>query len=279
MNEAQWVEVEANGAFHGCSIIGPTTGPLALLLHGFPDTPVTWRHLAPALVQRGYRVVTPALRGFAPTRVPSVGPAGPAVLGADANALHTALGGDERALLVGHDWGAAAAYAAVGSEAGRWSHVVTASWPPWPTAVDLASPAQMRRSWYVFLLQLPVAEQVIRADDFAFLDDLWADWAPGYDCAADVGRAKAALRSEAHLPLAIRHYRALFESGVEMPKVTVPLLYVHGARDGCIGVELVEGLDGHLVPGSQVVVLPEAGHFPQLEMPEAFAACVLDWTG
>lgn len=276
MSWARQITVRANGADHGCAVLGPEAAPLALLLHGFPDTPATWRHLAPMLVRRGFRVVAPALRGFAPTTAPPEGPAGAAVLGADANALHAALGGTEKAILIGHDWGAAAAYAASGRDPARWSRVIAASWPPHLAAVDLASPAQMRRSWYVFLLQLAVAEEVVRADDLAFVDGLWADWSPGHDRAEDVARAKAALRGAMHLPLAIRHYRTLFTDAAP-PALVAPLLYIHGARDGSIGAELLTRREVPLPEGSRVVVLPDAGHFPQLEAPEAFAACVLDW--
>ena len=46
-------------------------GPLALCLHGFPDSPHTWRHLLPALAAQGYRAVAPFMRGYAPTSVPT----------------------------------------------------------------------------------------------------------------------------------------------------------------------------------------------------------------
>ena len=42
-------------------------GPLALCLHGFPDSAWTWRHLLPALADAGFRAVTPSMRGYAPT--------------------------------------------------------------------------------------------------------------------------------------------------------------------------------------------------------------------
>ncbi|MES4793201.1 MAG: alpha/beta hydrolase, partial [Chloroflexota bacterium] len=87
-------------------------GPLALLLHGFPDTAHTWRHLLPELAAAGFRVVAPWMRGYAPSSLAPDDCYQSGALGADAIALHEALGGDTDAVLVGHDWGAVAAYAA-----------------------------------------------------------------------------------------------------------------------------------------------------------------------
>ena len=73
-------------------------GPLAVLVHGFPDTAWSWRHLMPALADAGYRVVAPFLRGYAPSAVPADGngQAGAAV--ADIGGLHEALGGGSLAV-------------------------------------------------------------------------------------------------------------------------------------------------------------------------------------
>ena len=80
------------------------SGPLALCLHGFPDTAHTWRHLLPALAGAGFRSVAPFMRGYAPTSVPPDGRYQTGALALDANALHDALGGDDAAVIIGHDW-------------------------------------------------------------------------------------------------------------------------------------------------------------------------------
>ncbi len=89
------------------------SGPLALLLHGFPDTPQTWDHARPALAAAGFRVVTPFMRGYAPSEIPKVEAYDADTLGRDALEIATALG-EEKFVLVGHDWGASAAYSAAG---------------------------------------------------------------------------------------------------------------------------------------------------------------------
>src|SRR3954464_10861758 len=150
------------------------TGPLALCLHGFPDSAHTWRHLLPALADAGYRAVAPFQRGYAPTGVPADGAYQIGALAADANALHEALGGAEDAVLIGHDWGAAATYAAAAHEPSRWRRTVAMSVPPFGAMVSsFLDYAQLRRSFYMFLFQTPLGEAAVAADGMAFLDRLW----------------------------------------------------------------------------------------------------------
>ena len=104
--------VEANGVQFAYLHAGDPSGPLALCLHGFPDSAHGWRHLLPALADAGYHAVAPFQRGYAPTSVPADGRYQTGALSVDANALHEALGGDGRAVIIGHDWGAPATFGA-----------------------------------------------------------------------------------------------------------------------------------------------------------------------
>ena len=99
--------VTANGLEFGYLSDGPPDGPLALCLHGFPDTAHTWRHLLPRLADAGYHAVAPFLRGYAPTSVPADGRYDTGTLALDVCALHEALGGGPDAVVIGHDWGSA----------------------------------------------------------------------------------------------------------------------------------------------------------------------------
>jgi len=105
--------VSANGVDFAVLTVGE--GPLALCLHGFPDTAHGWRHLLPALADAGYRAVAPFQRGYAPTSVPADGLFQSGVLGVDANALHAPLGATADAVIIGHDWGASGTHAAAAS--------------------------------------------------------------------------------------------------------------------------------------------------------------------
>src|SRR3954451_24404859 len=120
--------IEANGLTFAYLEDGPSDGRLALCLHGFPDSPHTFRFLLPALAQAGFHAVAPFMRGYAPTEVPADGQYHTGALVRDTNSLHGALAGHRPvdAVLIGHDWGATAAYGAAASQPDRWRRVVTA---------------------------------------------------------------------------------------------------------------------------------------------------------
>ncbi len=271
--------VSANGLEFAYLHDGPAGGPLALCLHGFPDTAHTWRHLLPRLADAGYHAVAPNLRGYAPTAVPANGRYDTGTLALDACELHDALGGGDDAVLIGHDWGAFAAYGAAAVQPDRWRRTVTAAVPP-PAAVaeGFFRFDQLRRSWYVFFFQTPLAEHAVSLDDHAFIDRLWADWSPGFDGSWDAARVKEALASPESLTAAIGYYRAMFSGPPDDPAAAAaqaaggtvppqPTLYLHGADDGCMGIDIIGPVDDLLAPGSETVVVEGAGHFLHLERP------------
>ena len=131
-------------------------GPLALCLHGFPDSASTWRHLLPVLARAGFRAVAPYMRGYAPTGLAPDGAYQLGALVADAVALHEALGGDERAVLIGHDWGAETAYGAAALAPERWRRLVTLAVPPLALDEQLFGDYdQLRRFFYLFFFETP----------------------------------------------------------------------------------------------------------------------------
>ena len=266
------------------------TGPLALLLHGFPDTARTWRHLLPALAGAGYHAVAPWLRGYAPSSVPADGRYQRGVIAQDACALHDALGDGSSAVLIGHDWGALAGYTATAWQPDRWSSLVALALPPMSSLLaGFMSYTQLRRSWYMFFFQSPMADAAVPADDLAFIDGLWADWSPGYDASDDLPAVKDALRAPENLTAALGYYRATLGDGYNDPALAeadnagflptpVRTLYLHGADDGCMGVEMVTDLSPHLpVEGSRVEIVPGTGHFLQLEDPATVNGLILDF--
>ncbi len=272
--------VTANGVDFAALTEGPEDGPLALCLHGFPDTAHTWRHLLPRLAGAGYRAVAPFLRGYAPTAVPADGRYDTGTLALDACALHEVLGGNGDAVLVGHDWGAFAAYGAAAHQPERWRRVVAAAVAPQASmAAGFFGFDQLKRSWYVFFFQTVLAEYAVGLDDFAFIDRLWADWSPGYDAAEDTALVKQGLGTPELLTAAISYYRAMFDGAPENPEAAAaqaasgtmgpqPTLYLHGADDGCMGVDAIGPVADFLAPGSEFVVVEGAGHFLHVERPD-----------
>jgi pimeloyl-ACP methyl ester carboxylesterase len=288
MNGIQQQTVSANGVEFSALTAGE--GPLALCLHGFPDSAHGWRHLLPELAAAGYRAVAPFQRGYAPTAVPADGRYQSGVLGVDANALHQALGGDADAVIIGHDWGASGTHAAAVLEPERWRKVVTMAVPPGP-AIAMAfmgNFAQLKRSWYMFFFQHPLSDLVVPSNDLSFIDHIWADWSPGYDAGADLEHVKASLRDPANLAAAIGYYRATLGDGLKDPALdaaqsatstvpTQPLLYLHGRNDGCIGVEVAELAQSMAPANVTFEYVDGAGHFLQLERPDVVNAKVLEF--
>jgi pimeloyl-ACP methyl ester carboxylesterase len=265
-------------------------GPLALCLHGFPDCAHTWDELLPALAERGFRAVAPWLRGYAPTEVPSDGRYQAGALVGDAIALHEALGGDGQAVIIGHDWGAIAAYGAAAAAPERWRRAVTLAIPPTAlTARALFDYDQLRLFWYQFFFTHPLAEQVVAGNDHAFIDRLWAEWSPGFEPPGErLEQVKEALRAGEHLTAALGYYRALYDPSRHDPALAElqqsllavppqPVLYLHGQDDGCVLASLGEGAEGYLSPGSRRTVVPGTGHFLHLEAPEVVIPAILEF--
>ena len=253
-------------------------GPLAICLHGFPDSAHTWRHLLPRLADAGYRAVAPFLRGYAPTEVPSDGRFQTAASAMDALALRDALGGGPDSVIIGHDWGAVITHIAANVRPDAFAKVVTMAVPP-GNAVGVAflsNLAQIKRSWYMFFFQHPFAAFVVGANDLAYIDMLWADWSPGFDATEELELLKPSLRDPANLQAALGFYRATLGAGYNDPALqsaqdmssTIPpqpLLYIHGRTDGCMGSEVAEFAAAELTPNARARFIDGAGHFMHLE--------------
>lgn len=258
-------------------------GPLALCLHGFPDSPHSYRHLMPALAGAGYRAVAPFMRGYAPTAIPANGSYTTTDLVADANGLHEALSGDEDAVLIAHDWGVAAGWGAPVHAPQRWRKVVILNIPPFPVFGQVAfTMEQIKRSYYFWFFQMAISDAIVAADDLAFLDYLWSTWSPGYDASDDLAKAKACLRDPANLAAALGYYRAMFnparlgtdEWAAEQAAAwgsipSQPTLYLHGTQDGCVAIDdaALADVAGLLAKGSEVAWVQGAGHFLLVEKP------------
>lgn len=268
------------------------TGPLALCLHGFPDSAHSWRHLLPALADAGYRAVAPFQRGYAPTAVPADGRYQTGMLATDAIAFHEALGGGEPGVIIGHDWGAPATYGAAVHAPDRWTKVVGMAVPPGGAvgAAFVTNLAQLKRSWYMFFFQHGLSDIVVANNDLAFIDMLWADWSPGHDGATDAAHVKDCLRDPAHLAAALGYYRATLGDGYIDPALgdvqiavqgvpSQPTLYLHGATDGCIGVEVAESARAMVGANVTIEIVDGCGHFLQVERPDVVNARILEFLG
>ena len=292
MSELREGRIEARGLGFPTLEAGPPDGPLVLCLHGFPDHPPSWRHLLPELGGAGYRAVAPWLRGYAASALPADGNCQSAAVSHDVLAMIEALG-RQRAALVGHDWGSVAATGAAILGPERVTRLVGMSVPHRTAgAAMLSQYDQIRRSFYIWFFQTPFADSVVAANDFDFMDRLWADWSPDYRLPdAEREALKATFRVPGVLSAALAYYRATFDPSKQDPalsadqaraaagNVEVESLYLHGSEDGCIGVEATEGMEAGFAKGLRKVVIEGAGHFLQLEAPERVNREVLDFLG
>ncbi|MEU9826310.1 alpha/beta fold hydrolase [Micromonospora chersina] len=269
-------------------------GPLALLLHGFPESgAATYRHLVPALARAGYRAVAPNMRGFAPSALP----VGEGILFddlvADALGLHDAFDGDGNAVIVGHDWGAATTWAAVTKEPERWSRVVASDVPPLqffaPYAATYEGIERLNHFWF---FQMDLAETILAADDMAYLYQVMQrKWTgPDYDVTEDFEAAREALREPARLRAALSLYRNNFgphQMGTPQWEAeqfalwgalpSQPTLYLHGTHDNSVALDqaALDEIEAALPEGSEAHFIQGAGHIVPAEKPDEYNARVI----
>lgn len=270
----------------------PRGGRTAILLHGWPDSPECWKNVAPLLVDAGYRVLAPALRGFAPTRFRD--PATPrsgqlAALGRDLLEFIKALRLDSPAL-IGHDWGARAAANACGLNEGVASHLVMLSvgYGTNDPGQPLSLP-QARSYWYHWFMATPRGAQAVREDREAFARMMWDTWAPAnwYE-PTDFSEAALAFQSDDWAEIVLHSYRhrwgfaegdpAYAEDERSLhpaPTLVVPTLVLHGGADTCNHPDSSKGREAFFTGGYERQVLNGVGHFPQREAPCAVAEAIL----
>lgn len=277
---------------------GPDDAPIALCLHGFPDTAHGWRKVAPVLVDAGWQVVAPFMRGYAPSSTSADGSYHVGALMDDALRVLDAAGPTSRDVLIGHDWGAIAGAGLAAMPDSPFRKAVIMSVPPAasfrpfgevPDAGRLIArlPRQLVRSWYIMYFQLPWLPE--RSASWV-VPRLWRQWSPGYPADEDVAYVLDAIGAPANWRAALGYYRAtmrgskppdryaaLHEHWLSAP--VLPTLYLHGADDGCASPDYARWVEPVLPAGSRVEIVYGAGHFMQLEQPDVVAGHILDFVG
>lgn len=262
------------------------SGPLVVLLHGFPEYWYTWRYQIPALVAAGYRVVAPDLRGYAHSSKPE--PVGAYAVDhvADDVARLIAECGEQRAVVIGHDWGGATAWRLAMRHPEVIERLVILNMPhPVVFARALRTPQQLLRSWYIFFFQLPwLPEALLASHDYAVMRQLFENdpVRPGAYSPEDVDRMVKAMAMPGAATAAINYYRAAVQHPgrvlADRRPIEAPVLLIWGMQDRHLGPELAE-LDWRWVPNGRVEKIQEAGHFVQADAPDRVNELVLEFIG
>ena len=281
--------IRANGI--DFAYIEQGSGPLVILLHGFPDTANTWSHQMSALAGAGYRAVAPYLRGYHPSEVPQDGFYDKATLATDVAELIRTLGGGKPVHLVGQDWGAIITYAVLAAFPELVRRAVVMAVPhPAQVGKSMLDAKHIQRSFHWWFFQLPnLPEKALVENDFAFIDYLWRYWtSPGHEDAAHLREIKAMLGQPGVLAATLGYYRAMLDPSKGDPSlqptrelmarpISVPTLALCGGDD--LRAELMTDQAQYFSGEYDYQVVAGAGHFLHREKPAEVTRLVLEWLG
>ena len=281
--------VHANGI--DFAYIEQGSGPLVILLHGFPDTANTWSHQMSALAAAGYRAVAPYLRGYHPSAIAHNGFYDKATLATDVAELIRALGGGKPVHLVGQDWGAIISYALLAAFPELVRRAVVMAVPhPAQVSKSMLDAKHIQRSFHWWFFQLPdLPEKALVANDFAFIDYLWRYWTtPGHEDATHLVEIKAMLSQPGVLAATLGYYRAMLDPAKGDPSlqttrelmgrpISVPTLALCGGDD--LRAELMTDQAQYFSGEYDYQVVPGAGHFLHREKPAEVTQLMLEWLG
>ena len=267
------MDIDSDGVQIHVEVTGE--GSPVLLLHGFPDSGALWRHQVPALADAGFRCIVPDLRGFGDSGVPgSVDEYSMLYSVGDAIAVLDHLG-VERAHVVGHDFGAALAWAFAAFVPERVDHVVALSVGQAESFRSVGM-EQLALSWYVLFFQFPgVAERWLSADGWAN----FRAWSHHPDADAVVARWEAT----GTLTAALNWYRAnITPEGwvappLDLPKVRAPTMGVWSSGDFALTEQQMSGSGAYVSGPWRYERLAGPGHWMQLEAPEEVNRLLLDF--
>jgi pimeloyl-ACP methyl ester carboxylesterase len=247
------------------------SGPLVLLLHGFPEFWYGWRRQILALAAAGFRVVAPDLRGYNLSDKPrGVAAYAMRTLVSDVQKLIAHLGCSE-ASLIGHDWGAGIAWAFAMRHPSAVTRLGILNGPhPLSMLLGLPRPSQLLKSWYMFFFQLPrLPERMARRNGYAILLEPYERLPPSARfTSAEKLAYRRAFGQPGALTAMIDYYRALFRPRGAVPLATIEaeVLVLWGEQDAYLGRALARP-SPRWVPRARVEYYSGVGHFIQHEAP------------
>lgn len=251
-------------------------GPLVVCVHGFPDDASSFDALADTLADTGFQTVSVYLRGYSPS--PTTGSLALPDLVEDLLAVIDALSPEEPVLYVGHDYGAQLGYPLLARVPHRVSAAVLLSGAH-PGRIRRAARSNPRQLWmsrYIIVFQFGrLADWWVARRRFAYIDQLWRRWSPGFTVPADhAHRVKETLTASMPAPVAM--YRG---GGFDVPQtpIDVPTLLITGTDDGCALPQLADGQGELFTRAYEEQVWAGTGHYPHWEHPGRAAETITAW--
>ncbi len=253
---------------------GPEDGDPIILLHGFPETSLSWNQVAPRLAEEGLRVIAFDQRGYSPgARPEGVEAYTTDLLTADVLGVADALGIDTFHV-VGHDWGAVVAWLVATHHPERVRSLTAVS-VPHLAAYNAAlrdDPDQREKGSYIKLFRQPgKAEDLLLADGARRLTAMYGDAVP----IALVVRYVAQLAEPGALTAALNWYRAMGADLATTPTTRVPTSFVWGEHDMAIGRVPAEACGDHVDADFRFVELTGIGHWIPEQAPDSLAEAIL----
>jgi epoxide hydrolase 4 len=250
------------------------TGPLVVMMHGFPDFWYTWRHQMVALAAAGYRVAAMDLRGYNL----SDKPAGEAsydmkLLVGDVAAVIGHLG-ESRAIVVGHDWGGAVAWFLAMARPEIVERLIILNLPhPRGISRELAhNPAQHKNSQYARNFQQPDSHQTLDAEKLA-------GWVTDPEARKKYVDAFRRSSFEGMMSYYRRNYprEPYVEDTSPVVKVTMPVLMIHGLDDWALLAPMLNDTWDWMGKDLTLVTIPGAGHFVQQDASDLVSRSMVAW--
>jgi pimeloyl-ACP methyl ester carboxylesterase len=244
-----------------------------VLLHGFPQRATSWDRVVPFLHAAGYRTIVPDQRGYSR----GARPRGRSsyrmrTLVGDTVALVAAAGGSP-VHLVGHDWGAAVAWATAASRPDLVRTLTSVSVPhPGAFVRSLRRPGQLRKSWYMAFFQLPWLPEWLMSRP------RYAEHNVGGMPPETLARVRPEIVEDGALTGALNWYRAmpLSDRGLLRHRVRVPTTHVWSDHDVALGREGADLTAGYVDAPYRLEVLAGVSHWIPDEVPERLAAIILE---